>query len=135
MDGVDDRPTFPLPSNGWRAGQVHPLAGTIGRFHAVLTADGAQAWLGKTYRHTLWPEGWSVRFAPTELLDPNGQVFAHEYDIVAAATETVDPQHATLFALTHGHESTYLEREPIRRMLASDGPDPPVPNMHGLDGG
>src|SRR4051812_15693246 len=102
MNGVEDRPTFALPSNGWRPGTAHPLAGTVGRFHAILDTDGARAWLGRTYRHTLWPEGWSVRFEPTELVDPDGHVFAREYDLLAAATESVDPDRATLYALTHG---------------------------------
>jgi hypothetical protein len=134
MNGVDDRPIFSLPSNGWHAGETHPLAGIVGRFHAMLDTNGARAWLGKAYRHTLWPEGWSVRFDPTELLEPNGQVFAREYDILVAAAGDFDPEHATLYALTEGGKGNYLKRGPICKMLAGDGPDPSVPNLHGLQG-
>lgn len=133
MIPVIDRPTYSLPSNGWRAGDPYPLAGTIGRFHATLDTDGARAWLGETCRDTLWPDGWSVRFNPTELLDPDGQVFAREYDILVAATEATDSEHRALFAVAHGDESNFREREPIRKMLAADGPGLAVSNMHRLD--
>ena len=68
--------TYPLPSDGWKAGQ--PQAGVIltGVFDAVLTSHGACAWLGPARYVTLWPAGYRVRFKPTELIGPSGKVVA-----------------------------------------------------------
>jgi hypothetical protein len=56
------------------------MAKIVGLFHAALTDDGARAWLGETYRPTLWPEGLRVRFDPTELIDADGHVLARQGD-------------------------------------------------------
>ena len=45
---ADDRPVYELPSNGARPGSPQMMAGTAGPFHAVLTKDGVEAWLGRT---------------------------------------------------------------------------------------
>ena len=62
------------------------MAGTAGPFHAVLTKDGVEAWLGRTRpRHRVtWPADWSVRFDPLELISPDGDVFAVEGQVLSA---------------------------------------------------
>ena len=67
---------YSLPSDGWRPGQ--PEAGVIwtGNFDAVLTTRGACAWLGPARYVTLGPAGYRVKFKPTELIGPDGQVVA-----------------------------------------------------------
>ena len=75
--GPADR-TFPLPSDGWKPGDPSLLALTGGTFHAVLTTDGACAWLGPDRRPFQWPAGYQVRFHPTELIDGSGHVVATE---------------------------------------------------------
>ncbi len=84
--GASDRQTFPLPSSGWAPSSVSRLAlVTSGAFHAAMTADGACAWLGDGAKDYFWPEGYRVRFNPTELLDRYGQVVAQEHDRVSFA--------------------------------------------------
>jgi len=63
-----------LPSDGWRPGDPGLLALTTGPFHAVLTAEGACAWLGSIQTPYLWPAGYKVRFDPTELINAQGHV-------------------------------------------------------------
>ena len=70
--------TYGLPTNGWRPGRPSHAAARSGPFHAVLTVHGAEAWLGDQQQSMTWPEGWRVGFEPTRLIDPTGQVFAHE---------------------------------------------------------
>ena len=69
----------PPPTDGWKPGDSHTLAGFFGRFHATLTSSGACASMGihpgVVY---LWPAGYRVRFDPTELLSPSGKVIAHQ---------------------------------------------------------
>ena len=60
------------------------LAGTQGPFNAVLTKDGAEAWLGRSRRRMTWPADWSVRFDPLELISPDGEVFAVEGQMLSA---------------------------------------------------
>ena len=73
------RPTgvFPLLSDGWVPGDpIHKVILT-GTFEADLTSTGACAWLGPSKRYlVLWPAGYGVRFNPTELIGPGGQVLA-----------------------------------------------------------
>lgn len=84
--GAPDRQSFPLPSSGWAPASTSRLAlVTSGTFHAAMTADGACAWLGDGATNYFWPEGYRVRFNPTELLDRDGQVVAKEYDQVSFA--------------------------------------------------
>lgn len=71
-------PRFPLPSDGWKPGDPSLLALTGGVFQAQMTTRGACAWLGTTRTSFLWPAGYTVRFHPTELIDPRGHVVAHE---------------------------------------------------------
>jgi hypothetical protein len=68
---------FPLLSDGWTPGDpIHKVILT-GTFEADLTSKGACAWLGPSKRYlVLWPSGYGVRFNPTELIGPNGQVLA-----------------------------------------------------------
>lgn len=68
--------SYPLPSDGWKAGE--PEAGVIltGNFEASLTKQGACAWLGPAKYVTVWPAGYRVRFNPTELIAPDGRVVA-----------------------------------------------------------
>ena len=48
-----------------------------GTFEADLSSKGACAWLGPSKRYlVLWPAGYGVRFNPTELIGPNGEVLA-----------------------------------------------------------
>lgn len=68
--------TFPLPSDGWKAGDSSKGAAYFGQFHAEMTVNGACAWLGPQQHATLWPAGYRVRFNPTELIGPNGDIIA-----------------------------------------------------------
>lgn len=55
------------------------MAKIWGEFHATLTDEGARAWLGDNSDMLyLWPFGFRVRFNPTELIGPEGQVLATE---------------------------------------------------------
>jgi hypothetical protein len=68
---------FPLPSDGWKLGQAETGVILTGDFEATLTSHGACAWLGPArYVIILWPAGYQVKFLPTELLGPDGQVVA-----------------------------------------------------------
>ncbi len=62
-----------------------------GPFYAVLVGGHACAWLGNTQKPALWPAGWRVRFNPTELIDPNGHVFASEGDLLHASGGGITP--------------------------------------------
>jgi hypothetical protein len=71
--------SFALPSDGWRPNDSEMLALIGGPFHAVMTPQGACAWLGSAPHATyLWPAGYRVRFHPTELIGPGGDVVATE---------------------------------------------------------
>lgn len=84
--GASDRQSCRLPSSGWAPVSTSRLARvTSGAFHAAMTADGACAWLGDGAKNYFWPEGYRVRFNPTELLDRDGQVVAQEHDQVSFA--------------------------------------------------
>jgi hypothetical protein len=76
--------TYALPSNGWKPGDGTMDEAFFGPFHATLIDGQACAWLGNTQGPYLWPAGWRVRFNPTELIDPNGRVFATEGDLLHA---------------------------------------------------
>jgi hypothetical protein len=76
---------YPLPSNGWRPGDPTHLAAWNGPFHADLTPDGPEAWLGDRSKRMTWPAGWSVKFNPSTLIDPDGNVFARDGDQLSAA--------------------------------------------------
>jgi hypothetical protein len=73
---------YALPSDGWKPGDMAMLALTSGEFHAVLTPDGACAWLGSRGGTDLWPAGYKVRFDPTRLLNAKGRVVAREGDVL-----------------------------------------------------
>jgi hypothetical protein len=75
---------YALPTNGWRPGDAGLMALFSGPFHAVLVDGHACAWLGDTKRPSIWPADWQVRFNPTQLIDPNGHVFANEGDVLSA---------------------------------------------------
>ena len=85
--------TYMLPSNGWKPGDGTRQARIAGPFHAALTSRGACAWIGEQVP-SQWPEGWSVRFGPIELIDPNGHVFAREGDLLVAAGGLTTPANA-----------------------------------------
>ena len=75
------------------AEQRRTSAGTL---HAAMTEQGARAWLGERFRLTLWPEGTRVRFDPTELLGPDGEVLRPEAITLGArmakvATARIEP--------------------------------------------
>jgi hypothetical protein len=72
--------SYPLPSDGWRPGQTAMQAISSSPFQARLTKSGACTSGGSL--HYLWPAGYRVRFHPTELLGPNGQVVAHEGEYI-----------------------------------------------------
>lgn len=82
---MDERPSFPLPTNGWNPTKRSQLARISGVLHATLTEAGARAWLGDDYRHTLWPEGIRVRFNPTQLVGPDNEVLASEGEVLTFA--------------------------------------------------
>lgn len=77
---------YRLPTDGWKPGDSALTAGLLGRFHATLTASGACAWMSTPDQGTvyLWPAGYRVRFHPTELVSPNGDVVAHQNQTVEA---------------------------------------------------
>jgi hypothetical protein len=77
--------TYALPSNGWTPGAATMDAAFRGSFHAALVDGHACAWLGDTRAPSLWPAGWRVRFNPTQLIEPNGHVFASEGDTLLAS--------------------------------------------------
>lgn len=62
----------------------YETASTCGPFHAARGAAGAEAWLGRQRLPMTWPADWSVRFDPVELIDPAGEVFAREGEILTA---------------------------------------------------
>ena len=74
---------YPLPSDGWQPGQPEYHVLGSGTFEAVLTRQGACAWLGPAKYVILWPEGYGVRFHPTELIGPTGKVLAKAGEYVA----------------------------------------------------
>jgi hypothetical protein len=82
---MDDEgpPTFDLPSNGWVPGQFMMAMQVHGEFHAEMTENGAEAWIGER-KPTTWPENYKVRFAPTELIGPDGEVAAVEGDEITS---------------------------------------------------
>lgn len=99
----------PLPSNGWRPGDGTRQATFFGPFNAALVNGHACAWLGNIQEPTLWPAGWRIRFNPTELIDPDGHVFATEGDLLHAgggmsvvSTQCGGDGAASLTGLTHG---------------------------------
>jgi hypothetical protein len=68
--------SYPLPSDGWKPGQIAMEAISSAPFHATLTRSGTCT-SGRSISY-LWPAGYRVRFHPTVLLDPKGKVVAHE---------------------------------------------------------
>lgn len=73
---------YPLPSDGWKTGDGSLLAAFFGPFDAGITASGACAWLGSHQEPVLWPAGYRVRFNPTELIGPKGQVLAKAGEVL-----------------------------------------------------
>lgn len=70
--------TLPLPSDGWRPGQLRLLAFGSGRLHMTRTSKGACAWFGTRRHNVLWPAGFEAHFHPDEILDSRGAVVAKE---------------------------------------------------------
>jgi hypothetical protein len=68
--------SYPLPSDGWKAGQPAMEAVSAGPFQATLTQSGTCT--SSASVDYLWPAGYRVRFHPTVLLDPTGRVVAHQ---------------------------------------------------------
>jgi hypothetical protein len=58
-----------LPSNGWVPGQFMMAMQVPGEFHAEMTENGAEAWVGER-TPTTWLKNYQIRFAPTELIAP-----------------------------------------------------------------
>src|ERR1700733_8122989 len=79
----DGRPTFELPSNGWTPEQPMMAMLVKGEFHAEMSEHGAEAWVGER-RPTTWPKNYGVRFAPTELISPDGKVVATDGDEISS---------------------------------------------------
>jgi hypothetical protein len=92
QSGSPNSDTYPLWSDGWKAGDFEMLALTFGPFHASVKDGKACAWLGDgdTEGAVRWPAGYSIRLHPTVLLDPSGRVIAHEGDTVSGGGGTVD---------------------------------------------
>jgi hypothetical protein len=58
----------------WRQGERETIV-MVGTFQAVLTPQGACAWLGPGPDYpTLWPQGYAVRFHPTQLIGPKRRI-------------------------------------------------------------
>lgn len=83
--------TYPLPSDGWKTGDGSLLAAFFGPFDAELTVAGACAWLGSHQKPVLWPAEYRVRFNPTELVGPDGQVLAKAGEVLHFAGGVVPP--------------------------------------------
>ena len=73
---------YPLPSDGWKPGQPEGHVIFTGNFDAVLTSQGACAWIGPPRTLMYWPAGYGVRFNPTELIGPHGEVMATKGEYV-----------------------------------------------------
>jgi hypothetical protein len=76
---------YGLPTDGWKTG--HSRSGFGGPFHAALTKSGACAWIASD--DVLWPTGYRVRFHPTELVGPSGEVVARQVEDVGIAGHLV----------------------------------------------
>ncbi len=92
-DQTGGRREYALRSNGMGDGDGARRGRKAGPFHAVRRGDDVRAWIGSIEYPAIWPAGWKVRFDPTELLAPDGRLFAREGDVlkgggglVAAAT-------------------------------------------------
>ena len=72
------RKSYALPSDGWTQGHESMSARISGTFHASRTSEGACAWIDNGEIGFVWPDGYRVRFKPTELLDERGRVVATE---------------------------------------------------------
>jgi hypothetical protein len=68
--------SYPLPSDGWKPGQAAMEAISSAPFHAKLTRSGTCTSNGLI--DYLWPAGYRVRFHPTVLLDPTGEIVARQ---------------------------------------------------------
>ena len=91
--------TFPLPflviPTPHTTG-MYDAAEIKGPFHATLSSAGvACAWLGENSGPTIWPQGWQVRFHPTQLIDPSGKVVATEGDLLTAGGDAGGPEEPT----------------------------------------
>ena len=89
---------YPLPSADGAEVDGTMLARLQGTFHAGLTPSGACAWLAPLRRTPheapftgafVWPDGYRVRFHPTELINPKGRVVAREGDKITSAGGTL----------------------------------------------
>lgn len=76
---------YVLPTDGWKIG--HSREGFGGHFHAALTKSGACAWIASY--DVLWPAGYLVRFHPTELIGPMGEVVSVQGEDVSIAGQLV----------------------------------------------
>ena len=96
---------LPLPSDGWKTGQVADLAAQVGVFHARRVGNTACAWVGDTQNVTvLWPVGYRVAFKPTPvLLDAGGKEVAREGQKVTAGGGGAAPARATSACGPKGH--------------------------------
>ena len=61
-------------------------------FQASMRGGVACGWIGFKDLPDLWPAGYRVRFHPTELIDPHGQVVAREGQIVSSGGGIVPRQ-------------------------------------------
>ncbi len=73
--------SYPLPSDGWKPGQAAMQGISSAPFQATLTQS--RTCTSSAHVDYLWPAGYRVRFHPTVLLDPRGQVVAHQGQYVA----------------------------------------------------
>jgi hypothetical protein len=88
------------------------MAKIWGEFHATLTDDGVRAWLGNNSDLLyLWPLGFRVRFNPTELIGPEGQVLATEGDLLSFAGGSRRSSRQKALNL-RAHDEIWLQVEP-----------------------
>jgi hypothetical protein len=74
----------PVADERVAAGYALELGVVAGPFHALLTPTGVKAWVGEERCPMTWPDGFSVRLDPIELLGPDGHVLAREGDVLYA---------------------------------------------------
>jgi hypothetical protein len=74
--------SYPLPSDGWRPGQVAMTAVSSRPFRATVTQSGACT--SDASVDYLWPAGYRVRLHPTVLLNPAGRIVAHQGQYITA---------------------------------------------------
>lgn len=104
--------SYALPTDGWKPGDREMEALGGGEFHAVLTPDGACAWLGSGTSSYLWPAGYRVRFDPTRLINAEGRVVAKEGDMLQFGGGYA-PAPAGSRCIVDGRDPFHIQSNPV----------------------